>query len=147
MARAATTLRGKLPTEQYLFLLHQAAVTGWIPSFDRNGQVILDEQQTDKNTVAVDTRVKVLTYLVDKTLPAAKVTEVEEEPDHAALAQASPDAIRHTPTHALERAIDAEFTTSPNTVAPSPHSPSPDPAEPDPTADTAFERFRRSFRR
>lgn len=137
MARSsATALRGKLPTEQYLFLMHQAAVTGWMPSFDSAGQVILDEVQTAANTVSTDTRVKVLTYLVDKTLPAAKVTEFEEEPDPAALASQSREALRHTPTHALEQAIDAEFTTT-----------APDPAAKSPTHDTMFARFQRSIRR
>lgn len=136
MARSsATALRGKLPTEQYLFLLHQAAVSGWMPSFDHNGKVVLDEVKNADNTVSVDTRVKVLTYLTDKTLPAAKVEALEDDPDPAALAAQTPEALRHTPTAALERAIDAEFVTQDTPATPT-----------HPAQDTAFERFRRTVR-
>lgn len=97
-------LRALLPLKQYLFLLHQAGTTGWMPKLNEFGRPIpLKAQDAESCMVPIRERVAVLEYLVDKAMPDVKSQETEKKTNADLLAQAPSDA-RYLTTASLHAA-------------------------------------------
>ncbi|MFM2055203.1 MAG: hypothetical protein RL456_3240 [Pseudomonadota bacterium] len=92
-------LRRKLPTSQYLFLLHQAGTTGYMPKLDDRGKPI-PRPDDDLDELTAKDRVDVLKHLLAKTMPDAKYDH--EPPTVTAKLVDAPD-VAQLPSNELQR--------------------------------------------
>lgn len=70
-------LRSAMPVSQYIAMLHEGAITGRLPKFDRFGMRLPDANQ-DQEQLAECDRAKLITYLVDKVMPTYRQQEAPE---------------------------------------------------------------------
>jgi hypothetical protein len=117
-------LRRALPLEQYIFILHQAATTGFVPVLNEYGRAVAPDRLTDaqKMNCFLDgkERVKVLSYLVDKRMPTLQTVAMNVQQGQDVLASA-PGEARYLSSADLARSaaaeeeiVDAEFAPSVN---------------------------------
>lgn len=112
----AEEARANLPIATYLFLLDQAARTGYLPVVDENGRPVKDESGAPiADKLEARERMDIAKYLINKTLPDVpkevyhtvtanqQVQDVELEK----LPNLSTDALRAI---AAGQVVDAEFT-------------------------------------
>lgn len=95
--RLATTMHAKLRPDKYLFLLDQAALTGFIPKLDFYGNPIVDDRPDYLDPAE---RLKVLKFLIDKVLPSPKAQDPPPPIDVDALVQ-DPTEVRKLSTAQL----------------------------------------------
>jgi hypothetical protein len=117
-------LRLALPIEQYIFIMHQAAVTGFVPVLNEYGRAVAPDKLTDaqKMNCFLDgkERIKVLSYLLDKRMPTLQTVAMNVQQGQDVLANApgearyltSADLVRSA--QAEEEVKDAEFAPSVN---------------------------------
>ena len=96
--RQVETLRRKLPANQYLYLLHQAATTGFMPTLDEAG----DPQPIPADTPMLTPmqRVPIVQCLLDKVMPDAKY---DHEPEVLEAASVRVEEIGELPSEKLAR--------------------------------------------
>ena len=100
-------LRQLLPLKQYLFLLHQAATTGWLPKLNSFGRPIpVDGKDVLQCFVPAKERLTALEFLVDKAMPDIKAEQTERKTNSDLLAAAPTDA-RYLTTASLHAAATA----------------------------------------
>lgn len=111
-------LRSALPISQYIAVLHEAAITGKIPKFDRFGQRLPDSAQ-DQPPLDEPNRGKLLQYLIDKSMPsyrqqdaplptAGDTANLGEDTTDADFTLLSSDQLREIATAATRLADDAD---------------------------------------
>lgn len=100
-------LRQLLPLKQYLFLLHQAATTGWLPKLNGFGRPIpVSQNDVHQCLVQPKERLACLQYLTDKAMPDVKADTIEKKTNSDLLAAAPSDA-RYLTTASLHAAANA----------------------------------------
>lgn len=104
----AASLRAALPVESYLFLLHQAATSGFMPQLDRFGRMLPGSETSPENRVPVKERTQALQYLVNKVMADPKVVH-ESQVSPAELA-VSPTAATAIDSHMLARIARGDVT-------------------------------------
>lgn len=73
-------MRERIPVDQYLHILHTAALTGELPIYDlQSGTIRLDEHGAPVTSQIEDKeRLNILKYLVDKRMPTVKQVALHE---------------------------------------------------------------------
>lgn len=106
-------LRDGIPAGTLLALQIEAALTGKLKRID----LATGEEVEVAEQVPMNERLKIIDKLVDKRLPAAKTTEVEDV-GKADLSDIPLDAeeIKRMPISQLGRVIEAQFETTPQPV-------------------------------
>lgn len=116
-------VRRSIPVEQYLALLHHAAVTGEIPVFDlATGTQKRDaDNQPVFDAISPRDRIAIIENLMDRTMPKIKTVEMAVNDQRSTLdfAQASEEELRQIAgnaeadvdplTEMLSQLTDAEF--------------------------------------
>jgi hypothetical protein len=95
-------LRRGMPLHKYLYLLHQAAVTGYLPTMTSAGELM--PRDPDAPLLGNAERVKLLGYLVDKSMADPSPVPAESPPEAERL---SLDDIRSMPREQLVDALRA----------------------------------------
>lgn len=142
----AAALRAALPIHQYLFLLHQAAATGFLPTLNAYGRPIpmdqLEPEQRALCFVDAKERIGILSYLVDKQIPAAKPYAIDVGTNGDLLAE-QPEQARHVAARTLLDVIrqDDHAQDEIPKLADATRAPDPSVLEPEVLGPTSFERF------
>lgn len=117
--RALTTrqLRDGIPAGVLLAMQIEAALTGKLKRID----ITTGEEVEVAEQIPLNERLKLIDKLVDKRLPAAKTTEIEDQ-GKADLSNIPLDAeeIKRMPISQLGRVIEAQFETQSPASHPSP---------------------------
>lgn len=100
--RTVEQCRRALPVNQYLYMLHQGATTGYFPRLDLNGQP-LPRDPDGKDDLSVGDRVKITESLLSKIMPDAKY---DHDPDDADMKSVSADEVRTLSSEKLLRLLD-----------------------------------------
>lgn len=99
--RTVERARRLLPVNQYLYMLHTGATTGYFPRLDTEGHPI--PRDTDgKDDLSTHERVALTETLLSKVMPDAKY---EHEPDAIEATLVQPDEIQTLPSEKLQRLL------------------------------------------
>jgi hypothetical protein len=136
--REIEEIRAGLPVNQYLMVLHSAAVTGKIPEFEYpDGDIRRAPQPTGRmKDIHPDLQVKVASYLVDKAMPDRPAPDT---PDVPTIGEAPPNPKNMTRQQLLDMLLAAHTLAAPK-PAPAPSlAPAPEPVHADPSDPAAPE--------
>lgn len=130
-------IRGCLPIQEYLMMLHEASITGKMPrfSFDPDNPRVW-KRTTESDDLSTSQRLDVVITLVNKAMPDYKGLEIQvaDAPSQDALIDASTgdtQTLRELDEHALRGIIQAANALIPLVPHASP-SPAPQAREPIP---------------
>ena len=100
--RSVEHARRKLPINQYLYLLHVAATTGYMPTLDRDsGEPLPIPEGT--SVLSPMQRLPFIEKLLDKSMPDAKY---DHEPDAIDAEAVKPEEIFHLRSEQLQYLLE-----------------------------------------
>jgi hypothetical protein len=105
--RAVERVRKALPINQYLYMCHTGATTGYFPRLDTEGRPLPVDPDID--ALSTGQRVDMAQYLIDKVMPAPKY---DSEPDAIDVEGVNPELIDHLPSEQLLRLMAPEPDTT-----------------------------------
>jgi hypothetical protein len=88
--RRIEKLRRAIPLETYLMLMHQAAVTGYLPRLDAAGKVV-PAKDDEEPILTPNERIKLMEYLTDKSMPDIRL-DAEPAPESIDAVIEAPEA-------------------------------------------------------
>lgn len=118
--REVEALRRRIPLPLYLDLMHQAAVTGYLPRLDLHGRPI-PTPEDQQELLTAPQRIGVLQYLTDKAMPNI---HLDPEPPPPELPHSIPaEALRDLSNEQLALILESAQDADPPAATPLVHSP------------------------